>query len=498
MNNNIIMTTSQAANVLKINENTLVNLAVCGKIPHIRIKAAGEPQFRFNSLDIINWLKHGPALILQNKDSIKYFEHQVQKKFPEALAEIQEFNKQFIIPRKGKGYNLTKVKNKKMGFVYHVRYIENGHVIPTWRSTHTNNEKLANEFAINNRDKVISEYHQRKFYNKINEKIYPIFHQYYKKDSIYLKKDMLRGRILCEKTRSIYNNSIIHHWIPFLKKYHIKNFEEINTPLMTKYQDYCLAKGHKPQTVNHYVCYVSNIFDYLLIRGQIKNNPCTGLVTIKVKETDNKIRNCYNINELKGIFNKRWPDELSYLLCLVIYTTGMRNSEMDRIQIKDIIKIGQYRFIHIPKSKTKFGERYVPLHDFVYIKIKRYIDKRRKNPDDLLFCQKNGKPISRHYYSYANIVMGMFTRQEKNRILDYELIKKKLNEENITFYSGRHFWKTLMNAYDLGEIEEYFMGHKVSNDVAKRYNHRDKQGQHKIIQKAREVFKILDRSILLR
>jgi hypothetical protein len=55
-----------------------------------------------------------------------------------------------------------------------------------------------------------------------------------------------------------------------------------------------------------------------------------------------------------------------------------------------------------------------------------------------------------------------------------------------------------MNAGDLGEVEEYFMGHKVSNDVSKRYNHRDKQGQGKIAQKAQAVFKILDKNLFKR
>jgi hypothetical protein len=40
------------------------------------------------------------------------------------------------------------------------------------------------------------------------------------------------------------------------------------------------------------------------------------------------------------------------------------------------------------------------------------------------------------------------------------------------------------------------MGHKVSKDVAERYNHRDKQGQKRLLAKAREVFKILDKALL--
>jgi hypothetical protein len=39
------------------------------------------------------------------------------------------------------------------------------------------------------------------------------------------------------------------------------------------------------------------------------------------------------------------------------------------------------------------------------------------------------------------------------------------------------------------------MGHKVSKDVSERYNHRDKQGQKRLLAKAREVFKILDKTL---
>jgi hypothetical protein len=50
-----------------------------------------------------------------------------------------------------------------------------------------------------------------------------------------------------------------------------------------------------------------------------------------------------------------------------------------------------------------------------------------------------------------------------------------------------------MNREGLGEdAEELFMGHKVSNDVAKRYNHKDKQGKELMLVKTRKVFAILD------
>jgi hypothetical protein len=53
-----------------------------------------------------------------------------------------------------------------------------------------------------------------------------------------------------------------------------------------------------------------------------------------------------------------------------------------------------------------------------------------------------------------------------------------------------------MNGEGLGDdVEELFMGHKVSSDVSKLYNHRDKQGRKLMIKKTKQVFSILDKKI---
>ena len=72
---------------------------------------------------------------------------------------------------------------------------------------------------------------------------------------------------------------------------------------------------------------------------------------------------------------------------------------------------------------------------------------------------------------------------------------EELKKEGISFYSGRHYWKTLMNANRLGDAEEFFMGHKVSSNMAELYNHRNKQGQKMILKKACKVLSILDKTI---
>jgi integrase len=218
--------------------------------------------------------------------------------------------------------------------------------------------------------------------------------------------------------------------------------------------------------------------------GVLTENVFKKLIVLKEKKTG-RSRNCYEIDKVKNVFNRKWREEVPYLLCLIIYSTGLRNSEIEKIQVQDIIKLKDCHFIDVHKGKTKNSVRIVPLHPFVCEKIMAYIKKTKKQPTDYVFS-KNGNHNQSTLYTTANLLLG-----KRLKMTDSDL-----TEQYITFYSGRHYWKTLMNANGLGDVEEYFMGHKVSADVAKRYNHRDKQGQKMILKKAREVFTILDRWLL--
>jgi site-specific recombinase XerD len=483
-----LLTARQAAALLRISERTLSALTNIGKIPYILLPGTpgSDPQFRYNTYDIAVWLKQGPVLVINNQE-VERFSRRIEDKFSRELINLRKYDKQFLSSRRAKGYSLSIIKNKKLGLVYYVRYIENSKLVPSRWSTHTNNEEAAVHFAIKNRERLLSTYRQRKGKSKSSDSLYTIMKKYYAENSPYLKNDMLRGRIITEQTRQTYYSSILNHWVPFLRRRRIRTLDEIDTPLLARYQDYCLDKGNKPQTVNYYVSFVNNIFEYLLLRGRIRVNPCNNLIPLRVNEEAYAARGCYNLSEVQGVFNKPWKHHLSYLLCLIIYTTGMRNSEIDRIQVRDLKQISECWFIDIPKSKTYFGVRMVPLHNFVYDKLFSYMTEHKKKPEDLLFCKADGSRMSRDRYIVANINMGKITHYDKAR----------LEKENITFYSGRHFWKTLMNAHDLGDVEEYFMGHKVTQDVAKRYNHRDKQGQEKIAISARKVFAILDSELFV-
>jgi integrase len=225
---------------------------------------------------------------------------------------------------------------------------------------------------------------------------------------------------------------------------------------------------------------IRTIFDHMVRDGFVAENILNRIDSLKTRPGDCKVVGCYEVGRPDGLFNRPWKDRLSYLLNLVIYTTGIRNSEIMLIKPQNIITLDGCHFIDIKDSKTENGIRFAPLHEFVYEKIMVWTKKNNIKDDTLLF------PVKPYAFTKAYLILG--------KKLGFD--KAALDAQNITFYSGRHYWKTLMNANDLGDIEEYFMGHKVSKDVAERYNHRDKQGQNRLLAKAREVYKILDKSLL--
>ena len=466
-----ILTKNDLAKIFNVSNTAINELIATGQLPTGSINGK---DIIFNPESIIRHIKN-PTMKREN-----YIE-KVKKKLwetnPTAMKKIQKIGSRYLDPWEPKKFYLERVKNKRLGFVYYVRYIDNGNVIPSHWTTRTNDYEAAERYAIENRDMLLTKYYSRDKITQPYGEMYSILRKYYAANSRYLQIDTNRGKSLGDKARKTYHNFITRQFVPYLKKNGITRFEEIDTHQLAKLQNHLLTKI-KPQTIKIYLLAISNIFNHLLLLGHVKANPYKSLVKLKIRSEE--ITGCYEITKLKRVFNMPWKNQLHYMLCLVIYTTGMRNSEIERMRVNHLIDIGGIKFIDIPESKTLNGTRKVPLHDFVYRKLKAYCKKTGKT--DLIFKSEGAKKIMSKTYQQANLALAGFTKYTP----------EMLAEENIKFYSGRHFWKTLMNTYGLGDIEELFMGHKVSANVAERYNHKDKRGVKRLLEKANKAIAILD------
>ena len=321
------------------------------------------------------------------------------------------------------------------------------------------------------------------FHQRRSKTLYKVLNAYYTRDSSYLIIDAARGRKISDNSRQILHGFIVNTFIPFLKKNKIKKFTQIKPVVINNFQNYLLFdKKLLPQSINRQISGVKAIFNHLYMTGIIKSNIMRDISPLRAKNA--MIRGCYSMEDLQGVFKTQWDDKKSYLLCALIYTTGLRNSELQNLKVKDTFQRDDIHFLNISRSKTDAGVRIVPLHSKVLETIEEWVKNKNLLPEDYLFVKNYGKRIFKAAKK-ANILMGSFLGKTP----------EDLEAENISFYSGRHFYKTMLNSYNLGDIEELFMGHKVNRNISERYNHKNKRGQKELLKKAKEAIAIIDTTL---
>jgi len=410
----------------------------------------------------------------KKEEDLFFFRNFIKSNFPDTFNALGIIDNENTTPKRRKGFNLVIRENKKHGRRIYARLSYNGKTLPTKFNTYTDNEKEAEIYVLKNKERLIEGYLSRK-----DGRMYKTLESFY--DSGHDN--------MSDRCRKEYGTVIKNKFIPFLQQEKTAEFRQITKNTLIKFQDTLIRTGVsngkkevkpiRPQSVNNNMKAVRKLFEKLARQNIVENNPCDLVKGLPVNEGNRRPRGCYELERIKGVFCKKWKDELSYLLCSLIYTMGMRNSEIKRIRLTDIQLIEDCRFIRIEKSKTTNGIRLIPLHKSLYEKIKMWGIKN-KTGENPLFDVHNEK----------------FNRANNELARRLKVNDEELERENITFYSGRHFWKTLMSAEGLGEdIEEIFMGHKVVANVAKLYNHRDKLGRSRMVKKAKQVFSILDRCI---
>ena len=367
----------------------------------------------------------------------------------------------------------------KKGKVYYVRYFMDSNMIPSQWSTRTADYKEAELFAVINKEKILNKYFNR----KEGKVLYGVLRSYYTKDSPYLVIDEARGRKINENSRKILHGFIVNSFVPFLRENKIREFSEVKPVVMNRFQNYLLIKkGLLPQSINRQIGGIKAIFSHLFMTGVIEQNIMKDIAPLRTM--NNKIRGCYSVEDLAGIFKEQWEDKKSYLLCSLIYSAGLRNGEIQNLKAEDIIAKSDIHFLNVAKSKTASGIRVVPLHPKIRLTLEEWIRENHLSGGDCLFMKNRGQRIFKTAKT-ANVFMGSLLGK----------VPEELERDNITFYSGRHFYKTMLNLHNLGDIEELFMGHKVNKKVSERYNHKDKRGERELLKEARKAIEIIDQSL---
>ena len=224
-----------------------------------------------------------------------------------------------------------------------------------------------------------------------------------------------------------------------------KSYRVIFKEDIIKYIEY-LNKKVGPKTINRHIVSIKNYFKYLERNELIKNNPMTDITGLKTPKKMPRVLSVEEVDKLLDIELKDAYDYRNKAMLELMYSSGLRVSELLNLTINNIYF--DMNLVRIFGKGSK--ERIVPMSDIATKYLFEYINLYRntliKNKvTDIIFLNSRGNKLSRQ---------GFF------KILKQIALEKGINKE-ISPHVLRHSFAThlLNNGADLRSIQT-MLGHE--------------------------------------
>ena len=176
----------------------------------------------------------------------------------------------------------------------------------------------------------------------------------------------------------------------FYKFLNNNNIKDVDVNLIRGYLKKLYDKKYSPSSISRKVSSLKSYFKYLEAENKIKNNPMT-LISNPKKEK--KLPNFLNYNDLEKLLNtpdKETEEGIRDLLILeMLYSTGIRVSELVNIEIKNI-NYGEHKILVLGKGNK---ERYVYYGTKCQNILNNYLKVRKANTNYLL-VNKHGNKLN--------------------------------------------------------------------------------------------------------
>ena len=203
-------------------------------------------------------------------------------------------------------------------------------------------------------------------------------------------------------------------------------------------------KSKSDKTIAHFITVFRGFYKYLNQENIIKVNPMLNIPMPKTRKTLPKVLSIDDVNKLLDIELKNKNDYRNKAMLELMYSTGIRISELINIKIHDI-NIENCTLKVMGKGSK---ERIIPLGDYAIEYLKLYINGYRKDfikfNTDYLFLNSRGTNMTRQ---------GFFKIVKK-------IAKEKAIKQDFSPHTLRHSFATHMleNGADLRTIQE-LLGH---------------------------------------
>lgn len=267
------------------------------------------------------------------------------------------------------------------------------------------------------------------------EKLINQFIEYLEYEKRYSKKTIINY----EKDLELFNT--------YLKENKITDIKNIDYNTIRKYLSHLHEKKYLSSSISRKISTLRSFFKYNLKENKITNNPMTLISNPKKEkklpkylnyEEMEKLLNSIDTSELEGIRNK--------LIIELLYSTGIRVSELVNIKIKDIrIKENQINILGKGNKEriVLFGEK---AKEMIKIYLNAYKEYFKGNIlNDYLLINKKGKQLTTN----------------KIELIVKDVLKKSSLKLNISPHTLRHTFATHMldSGADLKSVQE-LLGHE--------------------------------------
>lgn len=280
-------------------------------------------------------------------------------------------------------------------------------------------------------------------------------------------KDDFFDYITYEKKYSIHtvNNykKVVLEYLEFLDKECI-DIKDANNLVVRNYLRSLDKHNYSNKTLCLYISSLRSFYKYLLKNRVIKSNP---MVLIKNPKLEKRVPKFLYYNELSSLFESIDTSTIlgirDNLILEILYSTGVRVSELVSIKLSDIN--------NFDKSITIFGKgkksRIVLFGDTLESVLNLYLNKSRniliKTNTDILLLNKNGTPLT----------------DRGVRLIISKIVEKASIKQNVSPHVLRHTFAThlLKEGADLKTVQE-LLGHATLS-ATEVYTHVTNEGLRK-------------------
>ena len=272
-------------------------------------------------------------------------------------------------------------------------------------------------------------------------------------------KDLFYDYITYEKkysklTITNYKRVVDSHYL-FLEKECI-NIKEVDNKVIRNYIRELEKYNYSNKTLCLMISALRSFYKFLLKKGIIKTNP---MILIKNPKIEKKLPKFLYHNELECLFDVIDLNNIlgirDYLIMELLYSTGVRVSELINIKISDINNYDMSIRVLGKGNKERIVLYGNSLKDSLYNYLNNSRNKLLKTDTDILLLNKNGTPLT----------------DRGVRLIISKIVEKTALNKNISPHVIRHTFATHLLTYgaDLKTVQE-LLGHS-SLSATEVYTH---------------------------